>query len=112
VRDGEATLAHCLRSILAGSYPAECLEVVVVDNGSRDRSLEIATHFPVRTVVERRRGRSRARNTGIAHSRGEIVAFIDADCIASRDWLERLTDWFRSEDVWGVAGEIVPLAPA
>jgi glycosyltransferase involved in cell wall biosynthesis len=80
VRNGAATLARCLEAALASAYPR--FEVVVVDDGSTDGTAEIAGRFPVTLVrLAARGGVSRARNAGAAASSGELLVFIDADCL-------------------------------
>jgi glycosyltransferase involved in cell wall biosynthesis len=111
VRNGEATIGDCLRSILAVSSRSDPPEVIVVDNGSSDSTAAIAQTFPVKYVTEPARGPSCARNRGIAVSRGELLAFIDADCIATGGWLRELLRPFELADVAGVAGEIISFPP-
>ena len=111
VRNGERTVGDCINSILAADYPPDRREVVVVDNASIDGTAEIIKRYPVRYVYEARLGRSAARNRGIQESRGEIVAFIDADCVASTQWLRQLTAGFEEDGVSGVAGEILAFPP-
>jgi glycosyltransferase involved in cell wall biosynthesis len=111
VRNGERTIGDCLASILAADYPLDRREVVVVDNASTDRTAEIINRYPVRYVYEARRGRSAARNRGIKESRGEILAFIDSDCVATTRWLRELAAGFAENGVCGVAGEIVAFPP-
>lgn len=106
VRNGAGTLAGCLESLVHGTYPSVSREIVVVDNGSTDDTARIADRYRVRTVYEPRRGRPHARNRGILESCGEIVAFTDADCLASPRWLSRLVEGFADDGVWAVAGEI------
>jgi len=79
VRDGEAYLAEAIESVLAQSRP--CDQVVVVDNGSSDRSAEIAAGFgsPVEVVSEARPGIGTARNAALRAARGDYLAFLDAD---------------------------------
>jgi glycosyltransferase involved in cell wall biosynthesis len=79
VRDGEAYLAQAIESVLAQSRP--CDQVVVVDNGSSDRSAEIAAGFaPALEVVhEPQPGIGAARNAALRSARGDHVAFLDAD---------------------------------
>jgi glycosyltransferase involved in cell wall biosynthesis len=79
VRDGEAYLAEAIESVLAQSRP--CDQVVVVDNGSSDRSAEIAAGFAsaVEVVHEPRPGIGTARNAALRAARGDLVAFLDAD---------------------------------
>lgn len=112
VHNGERTLRDCLASLLAVDFPCERREIIVVDNGSTDRTSEIIESFRVRRLHESRRGASQARNAGIVASRGEIVAFTDADCVVSRGWLKGLIDAFADANVEGVAGEIVAYPPA
>ncbi len=111
VRNGEAVLADCVRSLLALDYPAERREIIVVDNSSTDSTASVATSFPVTYLLEERVGRAYARNRGVEESRGELVALLDADCIASPEWLRHLASGFEDNGVDGVAGEIVPYAP-
>jgi glycosyltransferase involved in cell wall biosynthesis len=110
VLDGERTIGDCLRSLCAVEYPEERREIIVVDNGSRDASAAIIRRFPVSCFEEPRRGPANARNRGVAASRGDIIAFTDADCVASTQWLHELIDAFGA-GVGGVAGEILPYPP-
>lgn len=79
VRNGEAYLAEAIESVLAQSRP--CDQVVVVDNGSTDRSAEIAAGFgdAVEVVSEPRPGIGAARNAALRAARGDYLAFLDAD---------------------------------
>jgi glycosyltransferase involved in cell wall biosynthesis len=86
VRNGAATLARCLEAALASAHPR--FEVVVVDDGSTDGTAEIAERFPVKLVrLAAHGGVSRARNAGAAASSGELLVFIDADCLLQRNAL-------------------------
>jgi glycosyltransferase involved in cell wall biosynthesis len=85
-RNGAATLAPCLEAALASRHPR--FEVVVVDDGSTDATAGIAERFPVKLVrLGAHRGVSRARNAGAAASSGELLLFIDADCLLEPDAL-------------------------
>ena len=82
-------LAACLAGIRAQSYPASHIEVIVVDNGSSDGSVEIAKSFAeVVTVSEPTPGSYAARNAGLKQARGDYVAFIDSDCVPCGTWIE------------------------
>lgn len=85
-------LEACLASLDVQSLTRDRFEVLVVDNGSTTLPTEIAArHAGVRLVQEARPGPGPARNTGVASSSGEILAFIDADCRAHSDWLNNIT---------------------
>jgi cellulose synthase/poly-beta-1,6-N-acetylglucosamine synthase-like glycosyltransferase len=111
VRDGESTLAACLDSILATDYPSDRREILVVDNGSSDGTAALIRSRPVRYLHEPRRGVSNARNYGIAESRGEILAFVDADCVVETQWLTELARPFEDPEVGAVAGDLQHVAP-
>ncbi|MSP89463.1 MAG: glycosyltransferase family 2 protein [Alphaproteobacteria bacterium] len=102
--NGARHIAQCIASLLAQSHAPD--EIVVVDDGSADDSAKIADTYPVKLVRhDCNMGLATARNTGISATSGDIVASIDADCFASRDWLERLARTLeRNPHVVGVAG--------
>jgi len=87
VYNEEAVIARCLESLCALNYPPERHEVLVIDNGSTDRTAQIIQAYPVIMLTEQRRGSYAARNTGINAARGEIMAFTDADCVVPGNWL-------------------------
>ncbi len=77
VLDGERFLAEAIASANAQTYSP--VEVIVVDDGSTDRSAEIATALGTRLLRRPHRGVSAARNAGIAIARGDLIALLDAD---------------------------------
>jgi cellulose synthase/poly-beta-1,6-N-acetylglucosamine synthase-like glycosyltransferase len=107
VRNGEAAIAECIEALLSQDYPAEQRQIVVVDNGSRDRTAEIARTYPVTCVSEPRRGVSNARNCGIRAASGELIALLDGDCIPEPGWLRELVAPFEDPEVGCVGGELV-----
>jgi GT2 family glycosyltransferase len=88
-------------------------EILLVDNGSTDDGPQRLSEFarthrlcPVHVLREPRRGASAARNAGVAAARGQIVAFTDADCAPTADWLSKLGDPFLDPQVGAVAGSV------
>ena len=102
------TLEDNLRSLHALTYPD--YEIVLVNDGSKDRTSEIARSFPrVRVIDTPNQGLSAARNVGLAEATGEIVAYTDADTRVDRDWLTHLVQPFLTSDVVGSGGpNVVP----
>jgi glycosyltransferase involved in cell wall biosynthesis len=89
--NSSAFLARCCEALVSQEYPRDRYEVLMVDNGSRDGSAEIVRSFEgIQLLSEPERGSYAARNLGLRHARGKIVAFTDADCVPRADWLARI----------------------
>jgi cellulose synthase/poly-beta-1,6-N-acetylglucosamine synthase-like glycosyltransferase len=117
----EVGVAATIRSVLATGYPH--LEVVVVNDGSTDRTHEVVQELlaglrpegrlggPGGAAVHYRRvpngGKARALNTALAVARGEIVVTIDADSVMEPDFLDRIVLPFRQPAVAAAAGSVV-----
>ena len=97
-----STLGDCLSSIRELNYPN--YETIVVDDGSTDTTSEIANQDSVRTIRIEHKGLAVARNAGVEAASGEVVAFIDADARADRDWLYHLVETIKRRDAAAAAG--------
>jgi len=96
-RNGERTIARCLRSVFASRH--DSFEVIVVDDASQDRSVEIIRTFPCKLIsLPHHHGASRARNEGARHASGKILFFTDADCVIREETLVRVSDSFQREE--------------
>lgn len=85
--DAAHWIGRCLESVRANDYPRDRCELIVVDNGSRDDTVAIARRYADQVQVLPGVTISALRNAGAATARGEVLAFLDADCLARRDWL-------------------------
>lgn len=91
----EKYIKDCLDSIFASG--ARFLEVVVIDNGSTDKTSEIVSSYEnVRLVLEGKKGVMYARQRGVDETSGEIIAFVDADTKMISGWYEQITKKFSS----------------
>lgn len=110
VLDAAGTLAQCLDA-LARQSGAPAFEVLVVDNGSHDASVALATRHPLHPLVlhELRPGAYAARNTGLRYARGTVLAFTDADCRPAPGWLAAGVAALSAGDADIVGGRIQPV---
>jgi O-antigen biosynthesis protein len=90
----ERYLGDCLESLLHLDYPN--LDVVICDDGSTDRTLEIASSYPFRIQALEHKGLSAARNAGLEVARGDLIAYLDADAACDPDWPYHLALSFES----------------
>ncbi len=113
VRNSATTIRACIDSLRALDYPAEMLELIVVDNGSTDGTADVLKQFRDQLCVlyEKKRGVSAARNRGFREARGEMVALTDADCVVAPDWISRIVSPLQDERVGIVGGRILARRP-
>ncbi|HUA86379.1 MAG TPA: glycosyltransferase family 2 protein [Bryobacteraceae bacterium] len=98
-------IGNCIESLLDQNYDSSEYEIVVVDNNSSDDSRSrITRDWHVRLLEETIQGSYAARNRGVAESRGEWLAFTDADCVADRNWLASIQAAMRNARTQVVLG--------
>ena len=94
----EETIAMCLDSIIRAKGFED--EIIVIDNGSTDNSVDIVkTYSDVILVIKTEATVAAVRNAGVKVASGDILAFIDADCILSNDWRKHLLVMLESTSV-------------
>jgi O-antigen biosynthesis protein len=105
--NAERTIDRCLASLAVLNYPD--YEVIVVNDGSRDRTLEIAESYEYcRIISQPNKGLSVARNVGAEAATGEIVAYTDSDCVADPDWLTYLVAKIEASNLSACGGPNFP----
>jgi len=109
-------LERCLRSLLGLDYPAQCLELIVVDDASTDETAtmlerltrEAASLGIMMQVIHHtpRQGVAQSRNSGAEAAHHDLLAYTDSDCVTSPGWLAELVPAFQDAHIGAVSGMI------
>jgi glycosyltransferase involved in cell wall biosynthesis len=97
-------LARAIEGVLAQTRPFD--EIIVIDDGSRDNSAEIARRYPQIRLIQHplNRGLAAARNTAIRAARNDLVASVDADVVPDPTWIASLAPHFADPKIAGAGG--------
>jgi len=108
-----ALLNLCLPPLFAQSYPQDRYEILLIDDGSSDDTVERAREIGLkwdgkfRIIEQTNGGPAKARNSGLFASQADIIAFVDSDCVAEPRWLEILINALTHHEADAVGGPIV-----
>jgi len=108
VYNEEYRVTKCISSILSLSIKPD--EIIFVDNNSRDKSCNVIFQnfenftVPVKLVTENKQGIPFARNRGIQEAQGEIIVFLDGDCVAPPNYIEMIKNNFQKYRVDAICG--------
>jgi len=100
----EKYIGGSIESFLSQTYPN--MEIIVVDDGSTDRSIEIINSYSVTLVQRKHKGASHARNVGIQYATGDYIVFAEGDARYAKNYIETITAPLKNKSIGGVlAGE-------
>jgi cellulose synthase/poly-beta-1,6-N-acetylglucosamine synthase-like glycosyltransferase len=102
-------VSKCLHSVLSMDYPADKLDVIVVDDGSTDETYAVARAFErdnVRVFTKKNGGKGAALNFGISKAKGEFIATMDADSYPTKKTIRQILPYFDDPEVMAVTPAI------
>jgi cellulose synthase/poly-beta-1,6-N-acetylglucosamine synthase-like glycosyltransferase len=113
-RNEEATITNCLAAVSAQTYPANLMEIIVVDDHSTDKTKEVAEKFLSKIAIpgkcisdhEKAHGKKSALTEGIKNSSGELIVITDADCISSPKWLSTIENEYQKSGAYMLCGPV------
>ncbi len=113
-RNRRAALERCVDSIVNQSHQPQ--EIIIVDDASGKKTKEVINktvnncEIPTKLIInEKRMGPPTSRNRGIKAAKCDVIAFLDDDCSADKNWLEELSRYYRYESIVGVGGPVIEL---
>ncbi len=105
----ERTIGKSLSSIdIARRRSGHNVEIILVDGGSSDRTVEVAGRFADKTLVHEERGIGKARNVGAMHARGETLVFLDADVRVPENFFSDIYSRFMTSNLAGASCRVMP----
>lgn len=94
--NAEKTIGQTIEACINQDY-GENFEIIVVNDGSTDNTERVVKRCPVKYIAQKNAGPAAARNRGWKASRGEIICFIDSDCVPNSNWLSTLLRHYRND---------------
>lgn len=102
--NAEKTIVKCLRALSKQTIPRKDYRIIVVDDGSNDRTKELALEYTDKLITQENSGPAIARNRGAKDGKGDIIIFTDSDCEPQNNFLREMTRPFEDIEVVGVQG--------
>lgn len=113
LRNCEKTLKDAIESVIKQDFPHELMEIIFVDDGSEDRTLQIILSYASRTDIPAKvfhtkwNGLGHARNLVVNHARGDYITWVDGDIILSKDYLRKQVEFMEDNPNIGITAGIV-----
>lgn len=108
-KNSEKTIGRVIKCALNQEYPKGKYEIIVVDNDSSDGTAATIKKFPVKYLFNKKPGAAATRNFGVKNAKGGIIAFIDSDRFAEKNWLREADKFFKENKNANIAAGKIAL---
>ena len=105
-RRDERTLNNCLFALLSQDYPKDRYEIILVSKNNLNLNIGATAEDKIKIICGVDYANS--RNVGVSRAKGEIIAFLDDDCRAEKEWISGAVPYFKDEKVALIGGPAVP----
>ena len=106
-RNESKYIEACINAVIEQDFPQDQYEIIMVNNNSTDRSVEIVENYPsIKLYHQPIQGNAITRNLGLAHATGSLIAFVDSDTVPAKDWLRNNEKAMRDSSVNLIVGRL------
>lgn len=109
-RNEEDSIGKCLDSIIAQHYPADLLEVIVINDFSTDNTAKVAQAKGVKVITlsdfSAQGSKKKAIEVGVAQANGQLIVATDADCVAGKKWLQNIAYFYETTHAKFIAAPV------
>lgn len=102
--NSKKTIGKCLEHIRGMEYRSDLIEIIIVDNGSTDRTCHIVKEYGIYPIIDDTASISRLRNIGAIQATGDVLGFIDSDCLVPKGWLRDAIKILNNDRSIGILG--------
>lgn len=106
VYNSEAVIDECLSCLMAMNYSRDKLEVIVVDDGSTDCTVQKVKAYPAKLILKEHGGYPSSMNAGIKEAKGDVVLIVDSDTYVEKDYLIKILEEFKERKVGIISGYV------
>jgi len=100
----EKNISACVESVLSNDYPKDKMEIIIVDDGSTDNTLQVLSKYPVTVLKQDHKGKSEALNLGVKKAKNEFILCIDADSVLDKYCIKEMVKPLGDPNVGATTG--------
>lgn len=100
----ERHISKCIESVLSSDYPKNKIEIIVVDDGSDDKTREISRRYKIKLISQPHKGKVEALNKAVEEAKNKFILTIDADSYIEKDFIKKMVAPFSDKNIGATTG--------